>query len=71
MLVPGIFQNETTFVILGTHLCPPTGVCSYVQKHVIDALEGFSQFLAQETGKSLLEHQAFPSFLRKKLGKAF
>ena len=42
-----------------------TGVCSYVQKHVIDALEGFSQFLAnevsslrsQETGKSLLEHQ--------------
>ena len=25
---------------------PVTGVCSYVQKHVIDALEGFSQFLA-------------------------
>ena len=23
-----------------------TGVCSYVQKHVIGALEGFSQFLA-------------------------
>ena len=39
-----------------------TGVCSYVQKHVIDALEGFSKFLANEvssqgTGKSLLEHQ--------------
>ena len=24
-----------------------TGVCSYVQKHVIDALEGFSRFLAR------------------------
>ena len=42
-----------------------TSVCSYVQKHDIDALEGFSQLLAvmsknmllQETGKSLLEHQ--------------
>ena len=29
----------------------PTGVCSYVQKHVIDALEGFSQFLANEVSK--------------------
>ena len=28
-----------------------TGVCSYVQKHVIDALEGFSQFLANEVSK--------------------
>ena len=27
------------------------GVCSYVQKHVIDALEGFSQFLANEVSK--------------------
>ena len=33
-----------------------TGVCSYVQKHVTDALEGFSQFLAKEVSK-LLEHQ--------------
>ena len=42
------------------HVCCIIGVCSYVQKHVIGALEGFSQFLAkrsQETGKSLLEHQ--------------
>ena len=34
--------------------CPVTlitGVCSYVQKHVIDALEGFSQFLANEVSK--------------------
>ena len=29
----------------------PTGVCSYVQKHAIDALEGFSQFLANEVSK--------------------
>ena len=28
-----------------------TGVCSYVQKHVIDALDGFSQFLANEVSK--------------------
>ena len=28
-----------------------TGVCSYVQKHVIDALEGYSQFLANEVSK--------------------
>ena len=28
-----------------------TGVCSYVPKHVIDALEGFSQFLANEVSK--------------------
>ena len=25
-----------------------TGVCSYVQKHVIEALEGFSKFSANE-----------------------
>ena len=30
---------------------PITGVCSYVQKHVIDASEGFSQFLANEVSK--------------------
>ena len=30
-----------------------TGVCSYVQKHVIKALEGFSQFSAK-TWKTLL-----------------
>ena len=28
-----------------------TGVCSYVEKHVIDALEGYSQFLANEVSK--------------------
>ena len=28
-----------------------TGVCSYVQKHIIDALDGFSQFLANEVSK--------------------
>ena len=28
-----------------------TGVCSYVQKHVIVALEGFSQFLANVVSK--------------------
>ena len=28
-----------------------TGVCSYVQKHIIDALEGFSQFLVNEVSK--------------------
>ena len=28
-----------------------TGVCSYDQKHVIDALEGFSQFLARNWEK--------------------
>ena len=28
-----------------------TGVCSYVQNHVIDALEGFSKFLANEVSK--------------------
>ena len=27
------------------------GVCSYAQKHVIDALEGFSQFLARNWEK--------------------
>ena len=32
-------------------LHPSTGVCSYVQKHVIDALEGFSQYLANEVSK--------------------
>ena len=28
-----------------------TGVCSYVQKHVFDALVGFSQFLANVVSK--------------------
>ena len=28
-----------------------TGVCSYVQKHVIEALEGFSKFSANEVSK--------------------
>ena len=31
--------------------CSITGVCCYVQKHVIDALEAFSQFLANGVGK--------------------
>ena len=40
--------NSNVFVGLQHYF---TGVCSYVQKHVIDALEGFSQFLANEVSK--------------------
>ena len=35
------------FEIFSKHVRQDTGVGSYVQKHVIDALEGFSQFLAK------------------------
>ena len=31
--------------------CTITGVCSYVQKHVIEALQGFSKFSANEVSK--------------------
>ena len=50
-----------------------TCVCSYVQKHVIDALEGFSQFLSGVCSylqKHVIDAQeGFSQFL--KLGKAF
>ena len=38
-------------LICSTEKFLSTGVCSYVQKHVIDALKGFSQFLANEVSK--------------------
>ena len=45
--IPGCaFVRRSDFII-----CPLKGVCSYVQKHAIDALEGFSQFLANEVSK--------------------
>ena len=41
-------MNNVEFSMNETKAHLFTGVCSYVQKHVIDALEGFSQFLANE-----------------------
>ena len=37
--------------VCGGRVGQGTGVCSYVQKHVIDALEGYSQFLANTCGQ--------------------
>ena len=46
------YHSFTVLRLIGTNLLTQhTGVCSYVQKHVIDALEGFSQFLANEVSK--------------------
>ena len=52
---PGWIKTSIGFcggtVLSESLLKTSTGVCSYVQKHVIDALEGFSQFLANEVSK--------------------
>ena len=47
----GCFTSQVNSYGHGGTVSSPTGVCSYVQKHVIDALEGFSQFLANEVSK--------------------
>ena len=45
---PLLTRPLSSFQLLTDRGLLSTGVCSYVQKHVIDALEGFSQFLANE-----------------------